>query len=413
MAGTCKIIFVGSTPPRAFKKILHVRREVVRLALAWLCRNNPLYFNIIIDNEVLNSYPVDAIPNSLWDTKIQTDAADQALDENASYTNNEPSAINEKPIINCTGFVDVEDISTTPEKLRDRALDTLVTPVPHLDKLANDFDGDVLMGAYPWLFPYGRGAWKKDNNGISRESLIKHWMNFHDPRFRQDYTFPFTVFNIIQKHQSCKHVYMKLCGDTRLSSIANINASTLSEALKLQQTKTKSNKPEINKLMQCLQVVGAEVIGSKFSLLNRRNELRANQDYFGMPTFFMTLNFNDINSAIVLALGDKQFSEEMLLSGGKWSSSACRSKFVADNPHAAATAFHKIMGVILDKLLKWKDSEPGVLGKIEWLSGFLEEQGRGTLHMHALLRIQGIHFVIPTNEPQYDSNFIILTLCNH
>lgn len=56
------VIFVGSSPPseewlRKKAVPLTVRREVVRKALIWLQKHNPLYKNIIINHEMLDSLP--------------------------------------------------------------------------------------------------------------------------------------------------------------------------------------------------------------------------------------------------------------------------------------------------------------------------------------------------------------------
>ncbi|KAK0439630.1 hypothetical protein EV421DRAFT_1694743, partial [Armillaria borealis] len=60
------VIGITFVTPRGFKmkelpRIFHVRRELVRRALLWLKKNNPLYSDIIISDDALAQLPISGV----------------------------------------------------------------------------------------------------------------------------------------------------------------------------------------------------------------------------------------------------------------------------------------------------------------------------------------------------------------
>lgn len=61
-----------------------------------------------------------------------------------------------------------------------------------------------LLGAFPYLFPYGSGGF--ETNRPTPVSYIEHaqWaVRYADGRFARNVTFLSLVFNVIQKRQVC------------------------------------------------------------------------------------------------------------------------------------------------------------------------------------------------------------------
>ncbi|KAH1907588.1 hypothetical protein KXW47_001287, partial [Aspergillus fumigatus] len=102
---------------------------------------------------------------------------------------------------------------------------------------------------------------------------------------------------------------------------------------------------------------------------------------YGMPAFWMTINPSDLQSPLVLTLAGCPLSEE----DSAASNSAIRRAVATSNPVAVAEFFHHVCEAVLHGLLSGNDDTEGVLGDISNYFGVVESNGRGTLHLHALL----------------------------
>lgn len=86
-----KIIFVGKSLPKKdqLRSIVTVRREKIRKALIWLCQNNILYKSIYIDHLLINTLPINDIPDCLWNTLSLVNEHECENVERSGYTNND------------------------------------------------------------------------------------------------------------------------------------------------------------------------------------------------------------------------------------------------------------------------------------------------------------------------------------
>ena len=68
LAATVGVTFVGpkNLPAKSMPGFLRVNRARVRMALAWLKINNPIYGDINISDTRLNELPEDDIPPEIW-----------------------------------------------------------------------------------------------------------------------------------------------------------------------------------------------------------------------------------------------------------------------------------------------------------------------------------------------------------
>lgn len=67
LAATIGVTFVGvnNVPEKTLRGLFSVSRLRVRLALEWLCRNNPLYANVQVDEARLAALPEEGVPLQL------------------------------------------------------------------------------------------------------------------------------------------------------------------------------------------------------------------------------------------------------------------------------------------------------------------------------------------------------------
>jgi hypothetical protein len=75
----------------------------------------------------------------------------------------------------------------------------------------------------------------------------------------------------------------------------------------------------------------------------------------------------------------------------KWCSMSAkeRAMFVATHPAAAAQFFDIMISNFLDIILGYGKPGPGLFGSCEAYYGMVEAQGRGTLHCHLLIWLEG------------------------
>ena len=223
------VLFVGANPPtlewlREKAKPLCIRREKVRNALKWLKENNPLYFDIDINNDFLNSLDDNHIlpyhiEHVLPSNKIETLVSRYDEDTNLypDYTVSEHGLnVNEIPFQNVV-ITDVDGHAPSHE-LRAAALRHVkqgggYIQIPHDPTPVNEFCNPSLFPMiYPTLFPYGVGGFedKKRQVAISMRRHVKHLCGLADRRFQEHYSFMFTAFNILQRRAVLLHTSLKV-----------------------------------------------------------------------------------------------------------------------------------------------------------------------------------------------------------
>ena len=158
-----KVVFIGSGAPsrEMLKKIFTVRRRKVYEALYFLIANHPLYANVTMSQENL---PEDDIPDELFATlTLQEDPDDEDGNEHANYTPQTTFDIGdgETIVMKYSGIIDLDGSSVDFHEQMSSALHTLqgTVFVPHGSFPTTDYNNPSLwIGAYPWLFPYGKGG---------------------------------------------------------------------------------------------------------------------------------------------------------------------------------------------------------------------------------------------------------------
>ncbi|KZT52854.1 hypothetical protein CALCODRAFT_415023, partial [Calocera cornea HHB12733] len=120
----------------------------------------------------------------------------------------------------------------------------------------------------------------------------------------------------------------------------------------------------------------------------RRNEIRSLVYRLGSPAFFITITPSDVDGLLFqLAVNDYKNAPD-ILQGSTRTSRFKRAMLVADNPATAASVFHRIMLRFRDIILRIENGA-GLFGKCTGWYGMVEAQGRGTLHCHMLIWIEG------------------------
>ncbi|KIN97466.1 hypothetical protein M404DRAFT_89377, partial [Pisolithus tinctorius Marx 270] len=102
----------------------------------------------------------------------------------------------------------------------------------------------------------------------------------------------------------------------------------------------------------------------------------------GTLAFFVTLNPHDVTNILVAHYGGLEISWWCRMTAYE-----C-AVFIASHPAVAARVFDVVICGFIDIVVKY-DQRVGLFGKCIGYYGTVEAQGRGTLHCHMLLWVQG------------------------
>jgi hypothetical protein len=423
------VLFIGSSPPtaewlREKAKPLCVRREKVRNALVWLKQNNSLYHDIILNEDVINSlddesilpfhiqhvlpsYAADVL-TSRYDASAQINKNTNAENSNIEKTADPSVVQNEQILFQNVVITDVEAHAPSHE-LRAAALRHVkqngggYIKIPHDPKPINEFfNPDLLPMVYPTLFPYGIGGPEnhKRASALSFKRHIKHFFNLSDRRFQEHYSFLFTVFNIIQRRAILLHTSLKV-KRSNFDNVAASFASVSPEAIHLVTeriargdftTVNNADERKVLQLMKQVKSVTSNVPGSSAARLVMRNEIRALMFDKGLPSFYITINPADIYNPLVKFLSGEDIDIDNLLPEHV-PNYKDQSILIAKNPAIAAKFFNIYMKAFIHSILGYdplhNNLEGGILGVVKAYYGCVEAQGRGTLHCHMLIWIEG------------------------
>ena len=216
-----RVIWTGKTEPTAddLKPFVQVRKNKVIQALLWLCEHNPLYKSVRINHGLITQWAESFIPPVLQESVINL-PEDRDSDERGTYAgdmdgfseNDLHNALDDMAdgtIASGAVYSDVEGQRQNPELKMIMALmemidkpgegisDTRVqepVEIPVITwvgdgrrVLMNDYeDAEYFTGAFPTLFPYGRGGHLPQSNErsipVSLEAWAKWILNHHSRR---------------------------------------------------------------------------------------------------------------------------------------------------------------------------------------------------------------------------------------
>ena len=278
--------------------------------------------------------------------------------------------------------------------------------IPHGDKPVNEFHNPELLPlTYPTLFPYGLGGFEDFQRCtlLSFKRQIKLLFSLADNRFQTHYSFLFTVFNILQRRAILLRTSIKVkrsTFDTFAHEFYGISSeSILRICERLSHTNNVSilksattEERRILRLMKEVNVINSHVPGSSAARVAMRNEIRALIMDKGLPSFYITINPADIYNPLVKFLAGADINIDQLLPE-QVPQYMEQSILVARNPFVAACFFNIYLKAFLKIIIGYDPSHSidlsGVLGPVSAYYGCVEAQGRGTLHCHMMVWLQG------------------------
>ncbi|CAF1021874.1 unnamed protein product, partial [Rotaria magnacalcarata] len=415
LCDSLKIIFVGSRMPQRnqLKHILTVRKKKIYDALQWLNQNNPLYRCITINQLTIDKLPDDDVPECLWATMEISNNTDAAESERSSYipdplANASESNTTTTVPITASAVLDVNGTTVSSDdvaehllgqmkiQVSDKTLETQleeiaeqdpVYMIPRGNKPANEYSNpNLLLGVFPTLFPYGYGALEDCSRPvqINFREHVRYLLSYGDRRFEEHYSFIFVLFNILQRRTACFHAqlmtsrpYFQKSAQLLESLSSEDVATALLNISKASYSKVSDER--INTLMKHIKVVGGHVMGSAHSRSALRTKIHSLCFSLGVPSLFVTINPADIHSPVALYFAGVDLDLDKVLPEVLRTSYE-RAQIIATHPVATAKFFNCLIKSILKCLVMG-----GVLGPTKGYFGTVENQGRGSLHLHLLI----------------------------
>jgi hypothetical protein len=405
------IVFVGSSTLtkdwlRTKAKPLVVRREKVYNALLWLKEHNPLYKDVNLSIDNLQSLPEeDVLPYH-----VENLAADGAQETLVSRYDNMAES-QDSTAQNHFESVVITDVNAhTPlSQLTAAAVRHMRTKgLPYVQSrhgpkpLNEFFNVELFPMLYPVLFPYGCGGFEDGERSkpISLKEHVKYLFSLKDRHFQTHGSFLFTVFNILQRRALLLHASLKVKKNyfsrfaKEFSSVSSEGIGAILEQLERGErvvAKTIEEKRVLT-LMKEVNLVTSKVPGSSAACVAMRNEIRALTLTHRMPSFYITINPADTHNPVVKFLAGAEIDIDKMLEHeipNFWE----QSLLVSSNPTVGAKFFNVYLKAFLKTVLGYSEDEVnvegGILGTVKAHYGCVEAQGRGSLHCHMLVWIEG------------------------
>lgn len=263
-------------------------------------------------------------------------------------------------------------------------------------KFISDRDPGLLTYTFPQLDPWGIGSFyepqRNKDQYITFERQLRNLLQRHDGIFQKDPNLAYVCWNIIQKKEvNCQTSFRtdSLTQEAIVKDIEEVGpafADMISKWENDPYAKPSTGKEKkALRVLNKLRLVSKELRGSSGYKQSRRNEIRAMMKKMGTPALFMTINPADIADPLLGAIAG--------ITPGDWEkmSSFERQKFVARNPGPAAQFFDAVITNFIRIILAYDPSSVGIglFGRCSGYYGMVEAQGRGTLHCHMLVWLEG------------------------
>jgi hypothetical protein len=375
-----------------------VSRKKVADMLDWLKLNHEGYKDLEISEENLMSYPERGIPVVVDYRKSQRQVVD-SVPQGATAVNDdleEQGTVSGKCTFAVHGLTSEEYAAASMTTIKHVALQHLmrdgkILGVGRSEKPESMYNNvEVYPGMFPWLFPYGKGGIGHPEHNHKQADLVRKrcLLLYHDKRFQMDTYFPMVAFNHEQMKGSS--VGSKLVANRsgfhviarRLRSVdPNVAENIANRMVKGEHVVPTTEAEKVCfDVLRDLDHVGGHVMGSISSKKNMRNEIWSTTAFFNAPTWFVTAAWSDLHHplAIYYAQTDTIYHPEIC-------SSEERNLLMSKNPVAAARFFKFMVETFISDVLGWLNEQRGVFGHTEAFYATVEQQGRLTLHLHALI----------------------------
>ena len=414
------ISWAGTSKPTPDNLMAFCRidKDRVLKALLWLVQYNPLYSNVTIDYNLIQSWEQRFVPEVLIQNAIITED-NWELDQREGYITsleggsyeNDFDALHKEvapgTVIGGSFLSDEEGQNQNKQmafiakltELVKRQEDEAETRQPHIEFSSTHpesdmvpksayHDSDYFTASFPTLFPYGTGGHKdsRRTEDVSLEAWAKWTLKHHSRRFAQHPTFIFLLYDVISLRQSSLGNFLQV-KKGYWNSVKHDFSTLTSVQLQQAATDLQSGRPcsnsKIQQLMRDVRLISSYTPESFGRKLIMRHLLWGHIVRFGMPAIWFTLNPADLRSPLILNLAG-------IVEVPVPPSALDTIRHAAvGNPVIVAEFFYLTMKAFFKAFLRTGTGECGVLGEVSHHAGSSETNGRGMLHLHGFIWLAG------------------------
>ena len=215
---------------------------------------------------------------------------------------------------------------------------------------------------------------------------IQYLLSYNGRRFEEHHSFIFIVFNMLQRREACLHARLmtsKPVFSKTANDIVSLEAKDIKQVLsnfEKNKTSVQSHNPQIHALLSQVKAIGGKVMDSAHSQSALRNQIHALIFDRGLPSIFFTINLADINSGVALYFAGVNLDLDAIIPSNL-PTTYKQAEIIASHPVATAKLFHLPITTVLETMIAGER----VLGPIKAYFGTVENQGRGSLHLHKLI----------------------------
>ncbi|OJT07430.1 ATP-dependent DNA helicase PIF1 [Trametes pubescens] len=413
-------VFVGENKPtldniQALSPIL-VRKSRVQTMIQFLVANNQSYrvsdsfkgYSQDNMDALLGAGTTDkpaGVPCAMEIGHIfSSDAVSGATEGYVPGQDDPPESPADEMLIETVGYTDGDDSPLDNDGMRRKALAHCLRGGRFVQSQAGsrfvpDFENpELLSWLFPHLDPWGIGGFFRleRQRKLTLEQQLKYLLMVEGSPFRNDPDFAFIFYNIRQKKAVLDSVSFRVPESQRddvVRQLLTVDVKTLDKLVARFESDPRY-KPQdeeeaaIVRLLLRVNTVSHDLPGSNGYKVMLRNQIRALINFRGTPTLFVTLNPSDRDHPLVRLYAGHEVVAEDALRGeelSRWE----RTILAARNPAACARFFHKIISQFISTILRFGKSGRGLFGKCKAYYGTVEAQGRGTLHCHMLIWLEG------------------------
>ena len=268
----------------------------------------------------------------------------------------------------------------------------------HADAEPNIVQYNYWARSFPLLFPYGIGAPEAPRSvSLSLKDHARWLLEQQDRRFRTHETFAFVVCNMQQKRDALfsSSLQVKLKDFRREHDlIQSISTRELQQAADEEKAGRPITSNRAKQFKKIVFATASRVLAADSTRFKYRQQLRSLCMSYGPPNVWITINPDDLHDPIAqIFIDDCMNLDEFSRTSGPTKNE--RSHRMAQDPFAAAKFFHFMVETIMETLFGVKttsrryESTGGILGSLRAHFGTVECQGRGTLHLHLLVWLNG------------------------
>lgn len=181
---------------------------------------------------------------------------------------------------------------------------------------------------------------------------------------------------------------------SRFASVSENAIHIVQERMSRRDYKTAYSEEEkrVLTLMNEVRAVTSHIAASSSSKLGMCNEIRGLMFDKGMPSFYITINPADVFNPVVHFLAGADIDVDDLLPS-QMSAYREQALLVSKNPFVATKFFEVYMKIFIQVVLGYDPDglnlEGGALGVVKAYYGCVEAQGRGMVHCHMLIWVEG------------------------